>query len=73
MGRGLIGLWLFVAALAATAASAGAAPFVYVANEGPGFPIGPGRVSQYEIGAGGLLAPLSPPMVAAGSWWSARS
>ena len=38
MGRPLVGLWLFVAALAATAASASAAPFVYVANEGVSAP-----------------------------------
>jgi DNA-binding beta-propeller fold protein YncE len=44
-----------------------AVAFVYVANEGVSAPTGPGSVSQYGIGAGGLLAPLSPSTVAAGS------
>ena len=56
--------WLGVAiagALLATATSAQAAPFAYVTNEGSGM------VSQYDVGAGGLLAPLSPPTVVAGT------
>jgi DNA-binding beta-propeller fold protein YncE len=55
-------LWLSVAttaALFAAAAPAQAAPFVYVTN------FGSDSISQYEVGAGGLLAPLSPPTVAA--------
>jgi DNA-binding beta-propeller fold protein YncE len=55
-----------VAAVAATlavlvASAAQAAPFVYVTNEGSN------DVSQYDIGPGGLLAPLSPATVAAGT------
>jgi DNA-binding beta-propeller fold protein YncE len=49
-------------ALAVTfgAAPVQAHPFAYVTNEDGA------TVSQYNVGAGGLLAPLSPPMVAAG-------
>jgi DNA-binding beta-propeller fold protein YncE len=50
-----------VVCLLGAAASAQAAPFVYVTNELSN------DVSQYDIGAGGLLAPLSPPTVAAGT------
>jgi DNA-binding beta-propeller fold protein YncE len=46
-------------ALLAGAAPAQAAPFVYVANQFNG------TVSQYDVMAGGLLASLSPPTVAA--------
>lgn len=53
---------LFV--LLACAGSAQAAPYAYVANiDGEG----PSNVSQFNVGAGGLLAPLSPPTVGAGS------
>jgi DNA-binding beta-propeller fold protein YncE len=48
------------AALLAAAAPAQAAPFAYVTNAIDG------TVSQYNVGAGGLLAPLSPPTVVAG-------
>jgi hypothetical protein len=37
-----------------------AAPFVYVTNAGGN------DLSQYDVRAGGLLSPLSPPTVAAG-------
>jgi DNA-binding beta-propeller fold protein YncE len=60
-GGGRRRLWLGVAtvvALLAAAAPAQAAPFAYVTNAGDG-------VSQYDVGAGGLLAPLSPATVAA--------
>jgi DNA-binding beta-propeller fold protein YncE len=56
-------LWLAVvsaAALLLAAAPAQAAPFVYVTN------LFDDNVSQYDMGAGGLLAPLSPPTVASG-------
>src|SRR5436309_4395141 len=55
-------LWLSAAAAAAAlaaAAPAQAAPFAYVANAS-------GSVSQYELGAGGLLSPLMPATVPAG-------
>jgi 6-phosphogluconolactonase len=52
------------AVLLAVAARAHAAPYAYVAN---GDGDGPSNVSQFNVGAGGLLAPLSPPTVAAGS------
>ncbi len=48
------------AILLALGASAQAEPFAYVANSDGD------SVSQYDVGAGGLLAPLSPPAVAAG-------
>jgi len=48
-----------VATLLAVAASAQAAPFVYVTNELSG------TVSQFNARAGGLLAPLVPATVAA--------
>jgi DNA-binding beta-propeller fold protein YncE len=48
-----------VAAFLAVAPSAQAEPFAYVANESSH------DVSQYDVGAGGLLSPLSPPAVAA--------
>ena len=52
------------AAVLGVAASAQAAPYAYVANaDGDG----PSDVSQFNIGAGGLLSALSPPTVAAGS------
>jgi DNA-binding beta-propeller fold protein YncE len=58
--RRRLGLGVATAAvLVAVAAPAHAAPFAYVANQSDG------TVSQYDIGAGGLLAPLSPPTVAA--------
>ena len=47
-------------AFAWTSTSAQAAPFVYVTNDVPG------SVSAYEIGAGGLLSPLTPATVPAG-------
>jgi DNA-binding beta-propeller fold protein YncE len=47
-----------VAAVFAAAAPAHAAPFVYVTNPGSA------GISQYNAGAGGLLAPLSPATVA---------
>jgi DNA-binding beta-propeller fold protein YncE len=65
--------WAPWSALAATtvvlavAAPAQAAPFVYATNvnfTGSG----PGSISQYNSGAGGLLAPLSPPTVATGEF-----
>jgi DNA-binding beta-propeller fold protein YncE len=49
---------LTLLAIGLAVAPAHAAQFVYVTNESS-------SVSQYEIGAGGLLTPLSPPMVAA--------
>ncbi|MGH2965597.1 MAG: beta-propeller fold lactonase family protein [Solirubrobacterales bacterium] len=52
------------ASVLAFAASAQAAPYAYVANaDGDG----PSDVSQFNVGAGGLLSALSPPTVAAGS------
>ena len=54
-----LGLPIAVALLVAVA-PAQAAPFAYVANENSN------SVSQYGIGAGGLLASLSPPTVGAG-------
>ena len=45
-------------AVLAVVAPAQAHRFVYVANEGSEY------ISQYRVGAGGLLAPLSPPTVA---------
>ncbi len=51
-----------VAVLLAFGTSAQAAPFVYVTN--PGFD----SVSQYSVGAGGLLSALSPDTVAAGDY-----
>jgi DNA-binding beta-propeller fold protein YncE len=55
-------LWIAVATVAillATAAPMQAAPSVYVTRSDA-------KVSQYEIVAGGLLAPMAPPAVAAG-------
>ena len=49
-----------VAVALVCATPAQAAPFVYVANADSG------DVSQYDVGAGGLLSPLAPPTVAAG-------
>jgi DNA-binding beta-propeller fold protein YncE len=49
-----------VLAVLAAAPAAQASPFVYVANEDSA------SVSQFNTGAGGLLAPLSPATVAAG-------
>jgi DNA-binding beta-propeller fold protein YncE len=46
------------------AAPAQAAPFVYVTNSASSS----NNVSQYTVGPGGLLAPLSPPTVAAGAF-----
>jgi DNA-binding beta-propeller fold protein YncE len=64
--RRRLGLGVATAAVlvAVAAPAAHAAPFAYVANQSDG------TVSQYDIGAGGLLAPLSPPTVAArqGPW-----
>jgi DNA-binding beta-propeller fold protein YncE len=61
--RGLLGL-ASVATVLVGAASAQAAPYAYVANaDGEG----PSNVSQFNVGASGLLAALSPPTVAAGS------
>jgi Lactonase, 7-bladed beta-propeller len=60
---GMRWLWLSVAiaaALLATAGPAQAGPFAYVSNQG-----GPATVSQYTVGAGGLLVPLTPPTVPA--------
>ena len=60
-------LWIsmaIAAAVVAAAAPAQAAPFAYVSDSA--FGDGPGMVSQYNVGAGGLLAPLSPPTVATG-------
>jgi DNA-binding beta-propeller fold protein YncE len=57
-------LWLVVPALFALPAPARATGSVYVTNNGS--PIQTG-VSQYAIGAGGLLSPLSPPSIAAGT------
>jgi 6-phosphogluconolactonase len=45
---------------AAAAAPAQASPFVYVTN------FSSGNVSQFAVGSGGLLAPLSPPTAPAG-------
>ena len=55
-----------VASFLGAGAAARADPFAYVPNSGgvAGFLIG--SVSQYDIGAGGLLAPLSPATVATG-------
>ena len=55
-----------VASFLGAAAAARADPFAYVPNSGgvAGFFVG--SVSQYDIGAGGLLAPLSPATVATG-------
>ncbi len=62
-------LWISVATatvLLGVAASAQARPFAYVTNTfGDG--TRPGTVSQYDVGAGGLLAPLSPAAVGAGN------
>jgi DNA-binding beta-propeller fold protein YncE len=58
-------LWLGAAttlAFLGAAAPAQAAPFVYVTNLGQDQRIR--YISQYDIGAGGLLAPLFPPAVA---------
>jgi DNA-binding beta-propeller fold protein YncE len=61
-------LWLGVAAAVAflgAAAPAQAAPFVYVTDRGGDESVfDVGAVSQFDVGAGGLLAPLSPPSVA---------
>jgi DNA-binding beta-propeller fold protein YncE len=60
-GRGRL-LWLaavLAACSLAVAAPARSTPFVYVTNLGDG-------VSQYDVGAGGLLAPLVPVTVPAG-------
>jgi 6-phosphogluconolactonase (cycloisomerase 2 family) len=46
----------------AAAAPAQASPFAYVTNSS----VFNDSVSQYDVGAGGLLAPLAPPAVAAG-------
>ena len=61
-GRGRrLGLGLAtLAILLAAAAPAQANPFAYVAN------LSGDNVSQYDVGAGGLLAPLAPPTVATG-------
>ena len=56
--RSWVGVATVVAVLAA-ATSAQAAPFVYVTNSAGN------SLSQYDIGAGGLLAPLAPATVAA--------
>ena len=56
-------MWLglaIVGAVLATAAPAYGAPFAYVTNSAGN------SLSQYDVGAGGLLAPLSPATVAAG-------
>src|SRR5438128_8474804 len=50
-----------LAALVAAAAPAQAGPFTYVTN------VTSNNVSQYDVGAGGALAPLSPTTVAAGT------
>ena len=55
---GIVGM---VASLLGAAAAARADPFAYVTNSADS------SVSQYDIGAGGLLAPLSPATVAAGA------
>jgi DNA-binding beta-propeller fold protein YncE len=52
-----------VLALTLAAASAYGAPFAYVTGRSD---VGNDAVSQYDIGLGGLLAPLSPPTVTAG-------
>ena len=54
-----LGLATATVLLAVAAPAAKAAPFVYVTKSG-------NEVAQYDIGAGGLLAPLSPFTVAAG-------
>ena len=51
-----------VVCLLGAAAPAQAAPFVYVTNQEQGV----SSISQYEVGAGGLLAPLDPPKVFGG-------
>ena len=61
-------LWLSATAaallvVAAVPATASAAPFAYVTNEGGGFGF---TASQYNVRAAGLLAPLFPPTVATG-------
>ena len=60
---GIVGM---VASLLGAAAAARADPFAYVPNSGDVTNFFRGSVSQYDIGAGGLLAPLSPATVAAG-------
>lgn len=61
MSRGLLGRALAAAAVAFAwaATPAQAAPFVYATE----IDSGPQEVLQYAAGAGGLLAPLSPPVV----------
>ena len=59
--RAAVGLTVATAALLGPA-QAQAAPFVYVAN------LLSGDVSQYDVGAGGLLSPLVPSTVAAGTF-----
>ena len=51
-----------IVCLLGAAAPAQAAPFVYVTNQDQGV----SSISQYEVGAGGLLAPLDPPKVFGG-------
>jgi DNA-binding beta-propeller fold protein YncE len=53
-----------VAVVLVCSGSAQAAPYAYVANSDGD---GPSDVSQFNVGVGGLLAPLSPPTVAAGT------
>lgn len=60
-GRTAFVALVVAAALAAAAAPAQAAPFAYVTN------LSSDNISQFEVRAGGLLAPLVPPTVAAGS------
>ena len=55
-----------VASLLGAAAAARADPFAYVPNTEDRSHFFRGSVSQYDVGAGGLLAPLSPATVAAG-------
>jgi DNA-binding beta-propeller fold protein YncE len=59
-GRTAVLALIVAGALAAAGAPAQAAPFAYVTN------LGSDNVSQFEVGSGGLLAPLVPPTVAAG-------
>jgi hypothetical protein len=59
-GLGLLLLGVFAAM--AVPPPARSAPFVYVTNAA-----GSTSVSQYAVGAGGLLSPLVPPAVPAGA------
>jgi DNA-binding beta-propeller fold protein YncE len=61
-GRRLLLGAAMCAALLGSAVPAQATRFVYVAN------LGSANVSQYAVGAGGLLAPLAPATVAAGNY-----